>query len=123
MDRNQVASSNIRSIGYDMQTQTLEVEFLSGWVYQYYGVPEFIHQEIMQASSICKRHLKDNSSTSTSRMPIHIRELGNLIHTMQIRWCHNRFPVSSRVVEAWLAERTGIPCAGTRLLGEVYGRK
>ena len=50
MHRNQVASSNIRSIGYDMQTQTLEVEFLSGWVYQYYGVPEFIHQEIMQAS-------------------------------------------------------------------------
>ena len=51
MDRNQVASSNIRSIGYDMQTQTLEVGFLSGWVYQYYGVPEFIYQEIMQASS------------------------------------------------------------------------
>ena len=45
MDRNQVASSNIRSIGYDMQTQTLEVEFLSGWVYQYYGVPEFLHQQ------------------------------------------------------------------------------
>ena len=51
MDRNQVASSNIRSIGYDMQSQTLEVEFLSGWVYQYYGVPEFLHQEIMQAST------------------------------------------------------------------------
>ena len=51
MDRNQVASSNIRSIGYDMQSQTLEVEFLSGWVYQYYGVPEFLHQQIMQASS------------------------------------------------------------------------
>ena len=117
MDRNQVASSNIRSIGYDMQTQTLEVEFLSGWLYQYYGVPEFIHQEIMQASS------KGQFSTSTSRMPIHIRELGNRIHTMQIRWCHNRFPVSSRVVEAWLADRTGIPCAGTRLRGEIYGRK
>ena len=51
MDRQQVASSNIRAIGYDMQTQTLEVEFLSGWVYQYYGVPEFLHQQIMQASS------------------------------------------------------------------------
>ena len=51
MDRNQVASSNVGSIGYDMQTQTLEVEFLGGWVYQYYGVPEFLHQEIMQASS------------------------------------------------------------------------
>ena len=51
MNRNQVASSNIRSIGYDTRTQTLEVEFQSGWVYQYYGVPEFIHQEIMSALS------------------------------------------------------------------------
>ena len=51
MDRHQVASSNIRAIGYDTTTQTLEVEFLSGWVYQYYGVPEFLHQEVIQASS------------------------------------------------------------------------
>ena len=51
MNRNQVASSNIASIGYDTTTQTLEVEFQNGWVYQYYGVPEFLHQEIMGAPS------------------------------------------------------------------------
>ncbi len=51
MNRNQVASSNVRSIGYDTTTQTLEVEFHSGWVYQYYGVPEHLHQEIMSAPS------------------------------------------------------------------------
>jgi hypothetical protein len=51
MNRNQVASSNIASIGYDTTTQTLEVEFQSGWVYQYYGVPEILHQEIMRAPS------------------------------------------------------------------------
>ena len=51
MDRHHVASSNIGAIGYDSTTQTLEVEFLSGWVYQYYGVPEHLHQQIMQASS------------------------------------------------------------------------
>ena len=51
MDRFHVASSNINEIGYDMRTQTLEVKFLSGWVYQYYGVPEFLHKQIMQASS------------------------------------------------------------------------
>ncbi len=51
MNRNQVASSNVRSIGYDTRTQTLEVEFHSGWVYQYYGVPKHLHQEIMSASS------------------------------------------------------------------------
>ena len=51
MNRNQVASSNVRSIGYDTTTQTLEVEFHSGWVYQYYGVPESLHQEIMRVPS------------------------------------------------------------------------
>ena len=51
MNRNQVASSNVASIGYDSTTQTLEVEFQNGWVYQYYGVPEFLHQQIMQAPS------------------------------------------------------------------------
>ena len=51
MDRNQVSSSNVRSIGYDSDTQTLEVEFLSGWVYQYYGVSEFLYEQMMQAHS------------------------------------------------------------------------
>ena len=51
MDRDQVTSSNIRSIGYDTTTETLEVEFLSGWVYQYYGVPEGLYQQIMQTPS------------------------------------------------------------------------
>ena len=49
--RTVVASSNILSVGYDGGTQTLEVEFVSGAVYQYYGVPEGIHQQLMQAPS------------------------------------------------------------------------
>lgn len=51
MDRRQVASSNVSTIGYDEQTQTLEVEFVSGWVYQYYGVPQHMFEQMMQASS------------------------------------------------------------------------
>lgn len=51
MNRNQVASSNVRSIGYDNATQTLEVEFHSSAVYQYYGVPAILHQEIMRTPS------------------------------------------------------------------------
>lgn len=51
MDRQHVASSNIRAIGYNSAAQTLEVEFQTGWVYQYYGVPTYLHQQIMQASS------------------------------------------------------------------------
>ena len=41
----------VRSIGYDSQTQTLEVEFLSGWVYQYYGVPDHMHDRMMETPS------------------------------------------------------------------------
>lgn len=51
MDRERVSSSNITSIGYDSSTQTLEIEFHEGEVYQYYGVPENIHDELMSASS------------------------------------------------------------------------
>ena len=51
MDRTQVVSTNIRAIGYDSASQTLELEFQDGSVYQYYGVPEFLHEQFMQASS------------------------------------------------------------------------
>ena len=51
MNNQAVASSNVRAIGYDAQKQTLEVEFLNGSVYQYYNVPENMHQQIMNASS------------------------------------------------------------------------
>ena len=51
MEKQPVASSNVRAIGYDSRTQTLEVEFLSGWVYQYYGVPGNMHELFMEAQS------------------------------------------------------------------------
>ena len=51
MNRSPVASSNVSSIGYDTVTETLEVEFLSGRVYQYYGVPDRLHEQIMHAAS------------------------------------------------------------------------
>lgn len=51
MERYSVASSNIASIGYDTPSQILEVEFLSGTIYQYYGVPENMHEQLMQAGS------------------------------------------------------------------------
>ncbi len=51
MERYSVASSNISSIGYDADTDTLEVEFLSGAIYQYYNVPQNIYDQLMQAGS------------------------------------------------------------------------
>ena len=51
MAKDTVASSNVVAIGYDRPTGTLEVEFLKGAVYQYYGVPEHMYNEIMSTPS------------------------------------------------------------------------
>ena len=51
LDKQPVSSSTIESIGYDAHAQTLEIEFESGRVYQYYGVPDHMHSQIMQAPS------------------------------------------------------------------------
>ena len=51
MQRDSVASSNLASVGYDSETQTLEVEFVSGSIYQYYNVSENIYEELMRAGS------------------------------------------------------------------------
>lgn len=51
MKRTSVTSSNLVSVGYDPKSLTLEVEFHGGSVYQYFDIPEFEHQELMQAGS------------------------------------------------------------------------
>jgi len=51
MNRTTVDSSNIASIGYDSESQTLEIEFLNGSVYQYFDVPEHVLEGIMNADS------------------------------------------------------------------------
>ena len=51
MQRTQVTSSNISSIGYDSHAATLEVEFTSGDIYQYFNIPEHLYQQFLQASS------------------------------------------------------------------------
>jgi hypothetical protein len=51
MLRTPVSSSNLRSVGYDPRTQTLEIEFNSGDIYQYFNVPAIIYQGLMSAGS------------------------------------------------------------------------
>lgn len=51
MQRGFVSSTTVASIGYDEPTQTLEVEFTNGSVYQYYNVPLNIYDELMAAGS------------------------------------------------------------------------
>lgn len=42
---------NIRSVGYEADTQTLEIEFSSGGIYNYAGVPPEVHDKLMHAES------------------------------------------------------------------------
>lgn len=47
MNRTAVKSSNLKSIGYDEKTTTLEVEFSGGNVYQYRGVPKDVYTALL----------------------------------------------------------------------------
>lgn len=51
MKRQLVESSNLASIGYDAENESLEVEFKNGGIYQYFDVPENVYDELMSASS------------------------------------------------------------------------
>jgi hypothetical protein len=45
-------SSNVKSVGYDATSKVLEVEFHTGAVYRYSGVPAKVHRALMEAESI-----------------------------------------------------------------------
>jgi hypothetical protein len=49
--RDPVASTNIASMGYDEATQTLEIEFTNGTVYQYYNVNAALFEQFRTAGS------------------------------------------------------------------------
>ena len=51
MERTPVSSSNLKSVGYDPKTSTLEVEFLNSGLYSYSNVPQSVYDGLMSASS------------------------------------------------------------------------
>jgi hypothetical protein len=51
MNRTPVSSSNLKSVGYDPYSQTLEIEFHNGGIYQYSQVPQSVYSGLMGASS------------------------------------------------------------------------
>lgn len=52
MQREQVRSSQIRSVGYDVNDEILDIEFNNGSIYRYYDVPQRIHTELMNSHSV-----------------------------------------------------------------------
>ncbi|HUL40286.1 MAG TPA: KTSC domain-containing protein [Burkholderiales bacterium] len=59
MERKSVSSSTIRSVGYEAGSQTLEIEFTSGSIYQYSRVSPEIYRKLMAAPAIAS-YFKDN---------------------------------------------------------------
>lgn len=60
MYRSPVESSNIKSVGFD--SNTLEIEFISGGIYQYFDVPTEVYHLFMNASSkgaFFNKYIKD----------------------------------------------------------------
>ncbi|HZT63641.1 MAG TPA: KTSC domain-containing protein [Burkholderiales bacterium] len=51
MERKRVNSSKIRAVGYDLTSQTLEVEFSDGRLLLYSGVSREVHRQFMAAPS------------------------------------------------------------------------
>jgi hypothetical protein len=51
MERIRVKSSNICSIGYDSNNSLLEIEFMNGSIYHFYGIHRNIFDGLMNAQS------------------------------------------------------------------------
>ena len=54
LERQPVKSRILRSLGYDEGTKILEIEFQTGLVYQYAGVPPKVYQELIRSDEIGK---------------------------------------------------------------------
>lgn len=51
MERKRINSSKIRAVGYDPESQLLEVEFSDGKIVRYRGVSPEVHRQFMAAPS------------------------------------------------------------------------
>lgn len=63
MDRKNVGSSSIRSVGFDERNRVLEVEFNDGRINHYSGVSAEIYRRLMSAPSIVS-YFRDNIEES-----------------------------------------------------------
>ena len=66
MQHQLVTSSDIASVGYDLESSTLEVRCHSGGLYEYFNVPESVWRALMGATShgqYFHAHIKDRYRT------------------------------------------------------------
>jgi len=62
VERQPVESEALRSVGYDPSSRVLEIEFTSGSVYRYFGVPADTYAGLMESNSFGSffaEHIRD----------------------------------------------------------------
>ena len=62
MQRTEIASSSLLSIGYNADHRVLEIEFSTGRIYHYFNVPFSVYQGLMLAESkgeYFQSHIRD----------------------------------------------------------------
>jgi hypothetical protein len=59
IERQPVVSSDIASIGYDAESETLEIEFKATGVYRYFSVPRTVAEEFQRTPSPGKFFLQN----------------------------------------------------------------
>ena len=58
MERQELDSPALKSIGYDEKEKIMEVEFIRGGVYHYFDVPKRVYEELMNADSLVRYFLE-----------------------------------------------------------------
>lgn len=89
-------SSNVDTIGYDEQTQTLEVRYLGktpglGSLYSYQPVPVVLHMQLMAAHSkgqYLSKHVKNNPNFKCVRVDesIKINNDPSAVDKLEVTW-------------------------------------
>ncbi|MEP7293417.1 MAG: KTSC domain-containing protein [Chloroflexota bacterium] len=51
MEHTAVISSSLKSVGYNTVSRTLEIEFENDGAYQYFEVPDWAYDELLNAAS------------------------------------------------------------------------
>jgi hypothetical protein len=66
MERKKVNSSNIRTVGYDASSLTLEVELSDGTIWEYSRVPSEVYRRFLAAPTMIS-YYRDNIEEDYSR--------------------------------------------------------
>src|SRR5262245_9832018 len=51
MRRHPIGSSSLRTVGYDANSETLEIEYLNGSLYRYFAVPPLVHRQLLRSAT------------------------------------------------------------------------